>query len=228
MKASFYIFLIMAGVIAFLLWRLNRVAAARDSANSALTEKSDSIRYFRSESGKIVAEKAAAEISQQDFERHYADLAKVLQADFRIRIKQAVAVLQAEIQANGAGVVMVVRDTVRLPGAVPVVRDSFTIDDGYLQLGGRLVPGQKVKYSYQYGDSLIFAADRRKKWLYGKETLYGSVRLSNPNARALRQTAIFIDERRQKRWGLSVGAYYDPFRNQWGPSVNVGYTLIRL
>jgi hypothetical protein len=217
--------LIMAGVIAFLIWRLNRVSSARDSANSALTEKSDSIRYFRSESGKQVAVKSAAEITKADLKSHYQDLASDLQ-DMKIKLNSVRAVLKAVVQSQGQGVVTIVHDTVRVPGVAPVVLDSILINDSWLRLSGRL-HNSEFRYKYSYSDSIVMAISRKRKGWFGKDYLIGSARLSNPSARVINQTSILIKHPRDKRFNVSIGAGYDPFTNQVRPGLYIGYSLLK-
>jgi hypothetical protein len=225
---SAYIFLIMAGVIALLIWRLSVVNQKLDSSNSVLSEKSDSIRYFRSESGKQVAVKSVAEITKADLKSHYQDLAADLQ-DMKIKLNSVRAVLKAVVEAKGEGTVKIVRDTIFAPGYVPFIQDSVFINDSYLSLKAQIIPGTNdsyLSYKYVYQDSIVMAISEKKKWLFGKKTLYGSVRMSNPNARATNQTSILIKQR-DRRFNLSIGISYLPFDNSFSPGVNIGYSLFR-
>jgi hypothetical protein len=225
MKAS-YIFLIMAGVIAFLIWRLNRVSGKLERTDSVLGEKSDSIRYWKSRSGKTVASKTAAEISAKDLEKHYSSLAADLR-DLKVKVSSLKAVLKASIEATGAGQVRIVRDTIRLTGGAVMQRDSLFFEDGYLNLLALVNPGIGGTCRYTYSDTVLWAAYDKKKWIFGNERLYADFRLSNPNARAVNMTSVLIRQR-DKRFNVSIGAGYDPFTNQVRPGIYVGYSLIRL
>jgi hypothetical protein len=224
-----YIFLIMAGVIAFLLWRLNRVAGKLERTDSVLSEKTDSIRYWKSRSGKTVASKTAAEISPREIDKHYQDISAELK-DMRIKLSQVRAVLKASIEATGEGKVIIVRDTIFAPGYVPFIQDSVFIDDSYLRLKAQVIPGTNesyLAYKYTYSDTVLWAAYDKKKWIFGNERLYADFRLSNPNARAVNMTSVLIRQR-DKRFNVSIGAGYDPFTNQVRPGIYLGYSLIRL
>lgn len=226
MKAlPWYLLAILALIIAFLLWRDSRRSAKLESAQSALTEKSDSIRYFVSESGKTVSEKSAADITRDDLEEHYPDIVAELK-DLKIELKNVRAVLRANIEAQGSGVVTIIRDTIRVSGTAPVIQDSVNINDGYLSMAG-WINGRQFRYQYAYQDSIIFSISGKKKWLFGKESLIGSARMSNPNATVLNQNAILIKEARDKRFVISVGVGYAPFSNQFSPSIHAGYALVK-
>lgn len=222
MKLSLLLWLATLAVIGFLLWYIDRLTGQRDSANSALSEKSDSIRYFVSESGKMISSKAAAEITKADLEEHYADLAADLK-DMQIKLSQVKALFKAVVEANGEGAVRVVRDTVRVSDGPSLTSDSLFIDDKYLSLKA-VIPGNRYRYTYR--DSIIFAIEGKKRWLLGQERLYGTARFSNPNARALNQTAVLIRER-EKRLVISAGVSYMPFSGEFAPSVHIGYALFK-
>jgi uncharacterized protein DUF6549 len=200
-----------------------------ESATSVLQEKDAQLTYFKANSGKTVSEKPGAEISRQDFEKHYSDLAADLK-DLKVKIRSLNAVFKAAIEAKGEGVVTIVRDTVRLPGYIPFIMDSVFIDDSYLKLKAQIIPGtfeSKLSYSYTYQDSIVMAIAGKRKWFLGNERLYGSARMSNPNARSLSQTAVLLKQR-DKRFVISLGANYDPFSNRVSPGIHCGWALIKL
>lgn len=226
MKLHTYLLASMALVIAFLIWRLSIVSRKLDSSDSALIEKTDSIRYFNSKSGKTVAVKAAAEITKADLKEHYQDLAADLQ-DMKVKLNSVRAVLRAVVEAKGEGGVTIVHDTVRLPGVVPVILDSVFISDGWLSLRGG-IKDQQFGYRYTYQDSIVMSNSAKKKWLFGKETLIGSARLSNPSARVTSMTSILIKQPRDKRFVISAGLNYNPFTNTVAPGIHCGFALIKL
>lgn len=226
MKAlPWYLLAIMAVITAFLLWRDSRRTAERDSLKSALQEKEDTIRYFKTQSGRTASVKVAAEVSREDLENHYPELVSRIK-DLEINIKNLRAITSAGFQARGSGLAKVIRDTIYLPGVAPVVQDSININDGYLSMNGRVKDGH-LRYQYAYQDSIIFSVSGKKKWLFGKETLQGTARMSNPNARVTNQNAILMQGARDKRLVISVGVGYSPFGNQFYPSVHAGYALLR-
>jgi len=225
MKAYPYFLASMALVIAFLIWRLSVVNRKLDSSAAVLQEKEAELTHFKAQSGKIVTEKPAAEITKADLKEHYADLAADLQ-DMKIKLSQVKAVLKAVVEAKGEGVVSIVHDTIRVPGSVPMFLDSVFIDDHYLALRGGIHQGN-FGYHYTYQDSIVMAISRKRKGWFGKETLIGSARLSNPNARAVSSTSILIKGARDKRFVISVGASYNPFTNTFSPAIQAGYALIK-
>jgi hypothetical protein len=223
MKSS-YIFLIMAGVIVFLLWRLNRVAADRDSSAGVLQEKEAEITYFKAQSGKTVGVKPAAEISKSDLQKHYSDLSADLK-DMKVELSRLRSAVRFQFQAIGKGEAIIVRDTIRLPGLQDQATDSVFVNDGYLSLKARI--GDKFRYQYAYQDSVIVAVSGNKKWVFGNEALQGKVKFGNPNARAISQTAVVLQGARDKRFVISAGVSYDPFGNRFAAGLHAGYALIK-
>lgn len=211
-------------VIVYLIFRLQSKSNQLDSANSALTEKEATIREFRTLQGKTATEKVTAVISTGDLKDHYPEVAKEL-ADLKIQLRNIKGVLTASIESTGKGEVIIVRDTIRLPGAVPVVLDSVKINDGYLKFRGQAKNGM-FGYSYTYQDSMTFAIARKRNWLFGKETLSGTGKLQNPNAKITNQTSIVIPTR-DKRFNISAGIGYDFYNKRAVPTVYAGYSLIK-
>jgi hypothetical protein len=219
------ILVLLTGCVAlYYLWRRDSNKLA--SAESVLTEKEATIKYLKSESGRTISQKPVPEISKADFEKHYADLARELKEDFNLKLRNVRTALQAEIQAQGKGVVTVVRDTIYQPNGSSIEIDSIFVRDGYLSLTGGMAD-RTFGYKYTYQDTAIFAISTTKKWLFGKESLTGSVRLSNRNARVISQTAVSIKDYRDKRFVVSVGAGYDPFGNRFVPSIHFGWALLK-
>jgi hypothetical protein len=195
------------------------------SIKSLVDEKEATIREFRTVQGKTATEKVTAEVSKQDLKDHYPELTKEL-ADLKIQVRQLQGILTTTIEAKGKGEVIIVRDTIRLPGAVPVILDSVKINDGYLRFKGQAKNGL-FGYSYTYQDSMTFAIARKRNWLFGKETLYGTGKLQNPNAKITNQTSLVI-KNRDKRWNVSAGVGYDFYGKRVVPTVYAGYSLIKL
>lgn len=222
MKLSLSIIVGLLAVIAFLIWLLNRSNDKLARTDSVLSEKSDSIRYWKSRSGKTVATKQAAEITPRDLKEHYKEIAADLR-DMKVKLNSVRAVLKAVVESNGQGVPIIIRDTVRI-GAES--RDSLFVNDGYLDFRSSISFTEDAGYKYTYQDSILFALVRKRKGWFGKESLYGEVRMSNPNSRSTGQTSILIRER-QKRFVISAGVSYDPFGNQLVPAVHAGYALFK-
>lgn len=225
MKAlPWYLLAIFALVIAFLLWRDSRKTAERDSLRSALREKEDTIRYFKTESGKTAATKITAEVSKDDLQDHYPEIVAELK-DLKIQVKNVRAVLKATIEAKGEGIPIIIRDTVRVATELKS-RDSLFVNDGYLNFRSSISFTEDAGYKYTYQDSILFALVRKRKGLFGKKELFGQVRMSNHNSRSVGQTSILISER-PKRFYVGAGVSYNPFTNSFAPSVHAGYSLIR-
>jgi hypothetical protein len=211
-------------VIVYLVFRLETKSRQLESKTSALEEKEAVIREFRTASGKTATEKVTAEINKSDLKDHYPEVTKEL-ADLKIQLRNLKGVLTASIAANGKGEVIIVRDTIRVPGAVPVILDSVKINDGYLRFKGQSKAGM-FGYAYTYADSITFAIHSKKKWFLGSEKLYGTGKLQNPNAKITNQTSIVIPTR-DKRWNVSAGVGYDFYGKRIVPTVYAGYSLIR-
>lgn len=223
MKLETLLWLGMFGIIlALAAWSIHQ-GIKLDSAESVIREKDAKIDYWRTEAGKTVSSKPAAEITKADLQEHYHDVAADLK-DMQIKLNQVKAVLRAVVEAKGEGIVRIIRDTVRVATGLES-RDSLFVDDGFLDFRSSISFTEDAGYKYTYQDSILFALVRKKKGLFGKKELYGQVRMSNPSSRAIGQTSILISER-QKRFYVGVGASYNPFTNQLEPGVQAGYKLI--
>lgn len=196
-----------------------------ESRHSIIMEQNAQIEYRKTREGQIIADKVAAEARAADLEDAYPRLAKVITEQMDIRLKNLRTAIQAEFQAMNSGTSTVIRDTIYREGKSVAV-DSVKINDGYLSLKGEIETG-KFAWDYSYQDSVTIALHVKKKWLFGKETLYSSIMLKNPNAKVVNSTTVQIKGARDKRFNISVGVSYDPFRNQFSPSINAGWALIR-
>ena len=211
-------------VIVYLMFRLQGKSNQLDSANSALTEKEATIREFRTAQGKTATEKVTAEVSKSDLKDHYPEVAKQLK-DLEIRVSQLKGVLTATIEAKGKGEVIIVRDTIRVTGAVPVILDSVKINDGYLRFKGQ-AKDRMFGYSYTYQDSITFVFSEKKIWLFGRRLTYGTGILQIANARITNLSSILIKQP-SKRWNISAGIGYDFFERKAVPTVYCGYSIIK-
>ena len=210
-----------AVVIGLILWLQHRHNETVNSLESVIREKEGKITYWKTEAGKTVSSKPAAEVLPSDVAKAYPELVEELKKELRIEVKQLRAVLSAAIEARGEGVVRIMHDTVRVTTGTGS-SDSLFVNDGYLSLRAA-IPG---RYRYTYKDSLLWAVYDKKKWLLGNSRLYGDFRLSNPNAKALNQTSILI-KKRDKRFVISAGVSYS-IDGRLLPGVHCGFALIRL
>jgi hypothetical protein len=195
------------------------------SKNSIIREQNTEIEYRKNKEGKTIADKVAAEARAKDLESAYPKLAKVLTDHMDIRIKNLQTAMQAEFRAINTGQTVIIRDTVERDGRKAAI-DSVKINDGFLAFRGEIEP-HIFRWEYSYQDSITIALHTKRKWFLGKQTLYSSLMLSNPNAKVTNSTSVQVKEFKDKRWVISVGPYYDPFRDQWGASINAGYALFK-
>jgi len=223
-----YIVHILMAIMLFILWDLYQgQRRSSESKSSIIREKDSEIEYRKTKEGKIIAEKEAAEARAKDLSEAYPRLAKVLTDQMDIRLKNLRSSIQAEFRAMNSGSSSIVHDTIWKEGKVTVV-DSVKINDHYLSfLGGFNADRSTLNWKYSYTDSITIALHVKKKWLFGNEKLYTSFSLSNPNSKVTNATSVHIQEHRDKRWVISTGISYDPFRNQFSPSVNFGYALVK-
>lgn len=211
------------GLAVFMLFNHNREQAmVIASKNSIIKKQNDSLVYRKTKEGKIIADKAAAEARAKDLEASYPLLAKRLE-QMEIKFSNLKTAIQAEFRAINSGVSTVIPDTIYREGK-PVFVYPVAIDDGFLSMKGEVEP-DLFRWDYVYTDELTTALHVKKKWIFGNEHLYFSGSLRNPNAKITNSTAVRVQEFRDKRFVFTIGGYYDPLRNQYGPSINFGYKV---
>lgn len=208
-----------------------------ENKDYVITEKSDSIRQFKSKSGHVITEKSAAQVEPDQFQKYYPELAKLITKELDIRVKDLKAVISARFEADG--IISGKLDTMhvdlksslkrfKIDSVDQNVNWGFAVNDDYLK--GLAIVNKKTldyQFHYDYSDSLTFAISSKKKWLFGSEKLYGTGRLSNPKARIIGQQSVLIDKYRDKRFYLGAGVSYDPFVNQFRPTLQVGYAFVK-
>jgi hypothetical protein len=220
-------FLLSLAVIALVVSLGNvgqRYLQDRQSHESILSEKNATIEYYRTQTGRLVAEKNAAVLRSRDLEKAYPEIYKALKTDFDIKTKDLKAYIRSEIQATGSGTADIINNDYHYgvkQGA------QLRVNDNYLKLEATVLDSLHASYSYTYSDTIQQAISIRKKWFLGRETLYGSAMLSNPSAKVVGSTNISIDNYRDKRFGLGVGVFYDPFTNSPRVGIGVTYNLIK-
>lgn len=220
------IFLLIMG---FLMYRVQTLQDDKDGLTSALSEKQDSIHYHKTESGRIRSEKLAAEMRAKDVEKAYPEIAETLKREFNTEIKNLRAYIKNEFAAKGEGVGTTTNNFFYDSAKHRLVyyRD-FKMDDGYLNFNARVYDSlAQSPYQYIYRDTAETVIATKKKWFLGNESLYASTIFRNPNNKTTNTKNILIKTHRDKRWNVSVGGYLDPIRMRMGPSINVGYSLIK-
>lgn len=200
--------------------------AASERKDTIIAEKSDSIRYERNRAGQEVASKTAALATVQEVRQAYQAEIKALREELGIRDRNLRAFMRAELQARGEGTAEIHNHYYTDSTGAQVTERGFQIDDGYLDLEAA-IDSTEVHYEYTYTDEILAAFHVERKWLLGKERLMWSGRLANPNARITSTTNVLVEEAKDKRWCVTVGAGFDPFSGKLFPSIGVGYAVFK-
>lgn len=198
-----------------------------ESKTSIIEEKTAEIAYRTSETGRIIAEKVAAEATAKHFAEAYPQLAEELKKEFEIKLKDVKAYVRNEIMAQGKGEGTTVNNYYTDSTGVKRLKQEISIDDNYLRLEAIILDTNRYTYNYIYTDTITTVISAKRKWFLGNEKLFATSSLRNPNAKVTGTTNILIKDHRDKRFVLSAGAYYDPFRQNYGLGVHFGYALIK-
>lgn len=213
-------------VIGLMLSHIKKVERESTRKDSIIAEKNDSLRYERTESGRLRVEKAAAVASTKEFKEAYPKLAEELKKEFDVKVKDLKAYVRAEFEARGSGNGSV-SNTYYVDSTGQRYKE-FKMDDGYLKFRTTLFDSlTKAPYEYTYSDTLTYGFKTEKKWFLGKEKLMGFGGLRNPNARITKATNVLIDDYKDKRWVVMAGAGVNPFDGKIIPLVGVGYALFK-
>ncbi len=217
-------------VVIFFLFRANEKTTQENrEKDSVIAEKNDVIRYRTNALGRVIAEKTAADIELKDLRKSYPMLVETINK-LGIKVNRLVAAAQGGFTATGSGEVKIIHhtDTIRAEGLAPLVGGVAEINDGYLKMNGTIRTDviDYFDYNYTYSDTLTLAFTKKKRFFRGDViTVSGS--MSNPHAKFTSMTGVLVHKIKPKRFNVSVGAYYDPIRNQYGPAVTFGYSVIR-
>jgi hypothetical protein len=234
---------IAIAVLAFLLFRsCDQAAEVRDSLSSIIESREGEVRYLKTELGKTISEKQAAEVSAHQFKEHYKKDLKRLEDEFNIKLKRIKVFATAPIQVDGEGMSFISEDPIDFTGNGKFhLRnlDSLRLSNGssshlmfsdkYLSFDVDMSEGREGGYksTYTYRDTISYVLHVKKRWIFGKERLYGSWMFENPNAVALNPESVVIEEYKDKRFAVTIGPYFDPFRGNYGVSIGLGWTLIK-
>lgn len=231
---AFYIILLLVacGVIFYMFHQLDKAGQVITSKESIIKEQKAELTKRVNSEGKTVVEKPVAFADIESLEKAYPKLIGDLREKLGIKSKNLVGALQARLQALGSGRIEVKHDTVivKMDGneSNSEVVGIVEVDDHYLRLNGTIHSDiiDYLDYNYSYNDTLLLAVDKKKSFFKG-ETLKISGMLQNPNAQIVQTTGVVVHQVKPKRFNISVGVYYDPFRKQFGPAVTAGYAFIR-
>jgi hypothetical protein len=198
-----------------------------NSQASIIREKTDSITYHRNKQGELIAQKSAAEITAKELKEYYPKLAEEIKRDFDIKLKDVKAYVKNQFQAAGKGETITNNHYYVDSTGTKHFTQEMRIDDGYLSMDAVVLDSNRVSYNYLYADTITTVLSTHRKWFLGNEQLYATSKLQNKNARVTGATNILIKDHRDKRFVLSVGAYYDPFKQNYGAGVHFGYALFK-
>lgn len=224
---SSVLFLALAGMVALLGTELIKLKRKNSHQESVISELTDSIRYSKTNEGKVIAEKSAALLSHNDVSQAYPSVLKKLE-EMDIRLKNMRAYMQSQFSAHGSGQ-GTINNHFHVDSTGRQVRfKEFSMNDGYLFFRTTLYDSSyQSTYEYNYTDTISTVIHARKKWFLGNERLYANSMLQNPNAKVTGTTNLLIDSYKDKRWYVGVGASYNPLTNTFGPSINFGYALFK-
>ncbi|HTJ52655.1 MAG TPA: DUF6549 family protein [Cyclobacteriaceae bacterium] len=206
-------------IIAFLLHRVNVLQDDKQSLSSVVAEKNDSIHYHKTKNGQLVAEKFAAEMKAKDLEKNYPVLARQIE-QMGIELKSVKAVMQAGFTAHGSGNSYITHNHYTDSTGRSMDSTHLNVSDGYLAFRATIYDSLHAPYKYTYSDVITMTMSTKKKWLFGKERLYGSGMLGNPNAKITNSTSVLMKDYKDKRFSIGPYVGYDPIQNR--PSVGIG------
>lgn len=217
------ILLFLLGLMYFQYWKKSEESDRKDTI---IQEKESQAKHWETESGRQAMEKQAAIASAKEFQEAYPKAVEELKAEFGVKFRDLKAYVRAEFEVRGQGE-GVINNTYLIDSAGRKYKE-FKMDDGYLRFSTMLFDSiTSAPYEYAYSDTLTYGFTMKRKWFLGKETLYGFGGLRNPQAKITSATNVLIKDFRDKRWVISVGVSYNPILNNFSPSVNFGYALIK-
>jgi len=219
----------VASLLAFYLFHRNRDLAEQiDHKNNIIAEKEDTIRYKTNNEGKLVAEKLAAQATAKEIAKAYPNIEEEIKRDFDVKLGDMKAYIKNQFAANGKGNSTINNHYYTDSAGNEFKRRDLLFQDGYLRFTASIYDSADIASSfYTYSDTITTVIHSKKKWFLGKESLYASSLLRNPNAKVTGTTNLLVDTYRDKRFVIYVGAGYDPFNNQPTISLGVGYALIK-
>lgn len=225
---SFYIpiiLLLVAGLI-FYSFRIEEQAEAIESKDNAITEQQSQIQYLKSYSGRVIAQKKAADIRVDELEKAYPKIAETITKEFDIKIKNLKAFVQSEFVAHGQGKSTIINNHYAdSTGRVP--KWTLKFNDGYLDFSSTIYDSLNAPSQYSYHDTIQFAIHQKRKWFLGKEQLFASGMLRNKGAKIIGSTSILMNHYRDKRFSVGPNVSYNFFDKKATIGVGLQYSLFK-
>lgn len=185
--------------------RLSGLETTVKQQKSIIAQKNAEIEYRLNKNKELIADKLSVELTNKQLIESYPKLAEQIQRDFDIKIKNLKAYMQAEFSASGEGSSTINNHYYTDSSGVKRRYWKLKASDGYLDFLATVYDSTNAPYEYKYSDKVEFAIHAKKKWILGNEKLYGSAKLSNPNAVVTGSESMLINDFRDKRW--SVGPF---------------------
>lgn len=226
MKDLLYISIILVLAVA-LHYTYREKQHSADSFQEAIDERDAQIKSFKNENGKVAYYKRAAELAHGDLKKLYPNLYKSIKADLDVQAKDLKAYIQNEFSASGSGKASITNNYYSSDSGQTKKVGNLAISDGWLTLKATIIDSLNVPYSYVYTDTIKQSISVKRNWLFGKERLFGSAVLSNPNSKITNSKNILMTDYKDKRIGIGVGALYFPGTNEIRIGLGIQYNLIK-
>lgn len=226
MKDIFYLIAFTA-VMAVVYFAFIKLEKRINSYESVIAEKNSQIEYFMNENGKLVAGKQAAEVAVRDLKSMYPEIYRALSRDLDVKVKDLKAYMESGFLASGSGNGEIHNHYYTNENGDSVGVQKFVVNDSYLLLRATLIDSLNAPYTYTYSDTIKQSISIKRKWILGNEYLYGSATLSNPNAKITSSKNVLMQEYRDKRFSIGLGALYEPSSGKIRLGVGVNYALFK-
>lgn len=238
-------FAIIAFIVIFLKGALDDKQREVKSLLSANSEKDAKIEKITNALGEEIFRKQAAEVRIKDLENAYPQLAATLEKQFDIKIKNLKAYIENQFVAHGTGTGTITNNHYHYDSATGTASDSlkYKMNDGFLSYNVNFELKFKDKftitqspYHYQYSDTAktVIASNKKFFQFWKNEKLFATTKFSNPNTSLVGATNILVDDYKDKRWSIGIGAGWGLIITNdgtvevgWYLGPNVSYTLFK-
>lgn len=227
MRERFILISVIVVLLAFIYFIINKHSEVVASYRSIIDQKNSEIAYHVNENGRMVAEKGAAEMKYKELQRSYPQIYKSIKDDMDIKIRNLRAYIQSEFQASASNNGTITNNYIITADSTRKQYKVLNINDGYLKLVSYVGDSTVSPYNYTYTDTVKQAISISRKWFLGNEHMYSTATMSNPNSKVYGNTSILIKNYRDKRFGVGIGANYNPFTNKVYFGVGIQYNLIK-